>query len=71
MKVRFKSLHDKTSKLTYAESEDSDQALYCPSQTRAFAMHPIRNQGLAVCSCRTQGLVELNNIRTLECVTKI
>ena len=62
MKERIKSLHDKSSKMTCAEIEDSDQALYRPSQIRVFAMHPIRNQVLAVCSCRTQGLVKLNNM---------
>ena len=62
MKERIKSLHYKTSKMTCAVSEDSDQALYCTSQNRVFAMHLIKNQGLAACSCRMQGLVELNNI---------
>ena len=48
---RFEPQHDKTKKMAYAPSEDSDQPEYPPSPIRVFGMRSIGSQGPKLSSC--------------------
>ena len=47
-----KPQHDKTNKMAYAPSEDSDQPGHPPSLIRVFAVHSTGSSGPKVSSCR-------------------
>ena len=55
----FEPPHDKTNKMTYATSEDSDQPGIPPSLIRVFAVHSMGSWGPNVSSCGHRRLIRL------------
>ena len=58
-KARLEPPHDKTNKMIYAPSEDSDQPGHPPSLIRVFAVCSMSSWGPKVSSCRQQRLIRL------------
>ena len=73
-KKHFEPPHDKTNKITFVPSEDSDQPGHPPSLIRVFAVHSVK-LGYLVCAVTVHLLLFLfechgnkEYVRTLACV---
>ena len=56
MRAKNEPKHNKTNKMTFAPSEDSDQPVHPHRLIRVFTVHLMRNQGPKASSCEQRRL---------------